>query len=321
MHDQLNPITRDLAERTGADTVLLVLRDGADGPFDTVSVWDAEERHDNLLLLLPPEGGGFARRVLDSDRAAVEPIAPGKGALVPAGAPRYAAGAPVRTPGGVTGVLYALYSQEPDQAVSLWVVESYARLVSLCLHDAGVLEGLVWEGRRDALTGCLSYGALHQEVARELGRSERHGRSLSCCFVDLDRFKAVNDRHGHLHGSRVLAEAAAELREGMRAEDMLGRYGGDEFLALLPDTDERDASALAERLRSRLATGMSDASGHIDASIGVAQWVKGSSAEEMLAAADDALRAAKARGGGMVVRASRRRLESVPGDRPARVRA
>ena len=128
-------------------------------------------------------------------------------------------------------------------------VEAYARLAALCLHDPGTLDGLLSAARRDALTGCLSYGALRKELEREIHRAARHGRDVSCCFVDLDGFKLVNDQHGHLHGSRVLARVAAALAKGMRDGDTLGRYGGDEFVAVLPDTDEDAAATLAERLR------------------------------------------------------------------------
>ncbi len=128
---------------------------------------------------------------------------------------------------------------------------------------------------------------------------------MSCCFIDLDRFKQVNERFGHLHGSRVLANVAGALESGMREGDRLGRFGGDEFVAVLPDTNETSAQVLAERLRQRIVeTAQKGSSAAIDASIGVARWVPGSSGEELLAAADDALREAKASGGAMVIRAS-----------------
>ena len=303
-------ITRDLGTRAGAETTVLALRDGANGPTEVVSAWDAEPGPDNLPR--PPLAGGFVGRVLDSEHSAVEPIAAGARLT-------HAAGAPVRTPDGTAGALCAAFSAPPDVALTLWLVESYARLAALCLHDPNVLDGLLEEARRDALTGCLSYGAVHQELIREIRRSARHGRSLSCCFIDLDRFKAVNDRHGHLHGSRVLASVAAALREGVRDGDTLGRYGGDEFLVLLPDTDEAAAFVLAERLRARIAAAKPGGTkSTIDASIGVAQWLPGSSAEEMLAAADDALRSAKALGGGAAFRASDMQAIPLPGNAAGR---
>jgi diguanylate cyclase (GGDEF)-like protein len=137
-------------------------------------------------------------------------------------------------------------------------------------------------------------------LSRETTRAERYGHALSVCFIDLDRFKRVNDLHGHTHGNRVLLEVAAALRACMRAGDTLGRYGGDEFVAILPETEEAEARVLAERIRARIsaATALSAAE-PLDASVGIAQWSPGWSAEAILGAADRALLAAKADGGGI----------------------
>lgn len=143
------------------------------------------------------------------------------------------------------------------------------------------------------------------ELEREILRAERSGHPVSCCFVDLDHFKGVNDRHGHLYGNQVLAEVAAALRHGVRAGDTIARYGGDEFLVILPDADEAAARALAARLRTRISTtrpGGSDVG--LDGSIGVAEWRPGLTADELLGAADAALLHAKDGGGGMVAWAS-----------------
>ena len=191
-----------------------------------------------------------------------------------------------------------------DPAIVLWLVERYAGLASLCLHDAGMLERWLAAPQLDELTGCLSYAAIRAELDREIGRSERHGLSLSCCFIDLDRFKSVNDRHGHLQGNRVLADVAKVLRGALRICDTLGRYGGDEFVAILPDTGQSAACVLANRLRSTISTTTPDGANEpLDASVGVAQWRPHQTAEELLAAADKALLNAKAAGGGTVVRA------------------
>ena len=175
-------------------------------------------------------------------------------------------------------------------------------MASMCLHDAGTLDGLLAAARLDALTGCLNYAATHAELEREIRRCARHRRAMTCCFIDLDRFKLVNDRHGHPQGSRVLAEVAAALRAGVRVGDSVGRYGGDEFVVLLPDTDRDAAHTLTERLRATICT-TTVAGGHepLDASIGLAQWRAGMTAEDLLAVADDALRTAKREGGGRVV--------------------
>ncbi len=184
-------------------------------------------------------------------------------------------------------------------------MESYARLASLCLSDRETLDGLLSGGRDDGLTGCLTHAAFLLELDREGGRADRHGAAVSCCFIDLDRFKRVNDRYGHLHGSRVLADIASLLRARIRSEDTLARYGGDEFVLLLPDTDEAAAVELAGRLRAIITETMVNLPRDpIDASIGVAQREPGSPAKAVLDAADQALLAAKTIGGGTVIAAN-----------------
>lgn len=241
--------------------------------------------------------------MLESGRVACEPIDTERDRTLGAGV-TFAAGAPILPPGGPPGALCVGFSSRPiDTALTLWQVEGYARLASPCRHEAGMLDGLLAVARRDGLTGCLDYAAVRAELDREIQRSERHGRTMSCCcFIDLDDFKHVNDCHGHLYGNQVLAEVAAVLRHGVRSGDTVGRYGGDEFLAILPDTGEAEACALSERLRSKIfTTKPSGNDQRLDTSIGVAEWRPGSTADEMLGAADAALLRAKDGGGGIVV--------------------
>jgi diguanylate cyclase (GGDEF)-like protein len=306
---ELDLIVRDLARRMGAETGLLTVVDGTEGIVEVLAARGGVPSHDGLPLSAVD---GFVGRVLKFGRAAVEPLDPNHddslGAPLSGRLLTYAAGAAVRAPGGPPGALCVGFSRRPahDLTHTLWLVESYARLASLCLLDAGALGGLLESARRDGLTGCLNYSATRRELGREIRRSNRHGLSVSCCFIDLDRFKGVNTQYGHLQGSRVLAAVGAGLCDEVRSDDTVGRYGGDEFVALLPETGERAAMQLAERLRARIATtelfdGEPD---RIDASIGVAQWRPGCSVEVTLAEADDALRAAKAAGGGKVVSAT-----------------
>jgi diguanylate cyclase (GGDEF)-like protein len=261
----------------------------------------------NGLASSPRAGVGFLGRVLESALSAAEPIDsehdPSLGVAASGARLTYALGAGIRTPDGPPGALCVGFASRPaDEELILWRIESYARLASLCLHESGTLDGLLATARLDGLTGCLNYAAIRAELDREIRRAERHARQLSCCFIDLDHFKAVNDLHGHLYGNRVLAEVGAALRAGVRAEDTIGRYGGDEFLAILPDAGETAALTLAERLRASIVSknpGRSDE--RLDTSIGVAQWRPGSTADDLLAAADAALLGAKDGGGGTVV--------------------
>jgi diguanylate cyclase (GGDEF)-like protein len=190
-----------------------------------------------------------------------------------------------------------------DHETTMWTIESYARIAALWMHDPAALDGLAEAARRDSLTGVLNYGAARAELAREVSRASRHRLEFSCCFLDLDGFKQINDLHGHLHGNTVLSRVAATLRSSMREFDILGRFGGDEFIVILPETDASSARAMAERLRLQVA-GATSSVLPLTASIGVAAWAQGMTADGLLAAADEALAAAKNAGGGVVVAAA-----------------
>src|SRR5574343_734305 len=102
----------------------------------------------------------------------------------------------------------------------------------------------------DALTGALSRHALFEHGQREVERARRNGRPLAALMLDLDHFKQVNDTHGHLVGDQVLKDFATRVQNALRRVDLLGRFGGEEFLVLLPEADAAQAWAVAERIRS-----------------------------------------------------------------------
>jgi diguanylate cyclase (GGDEF)-like protein len=98
-------------------------------------------------------------------------------------------------------------------------------------------EALREQASRDALTGLLNYGAIHDVLCRELARTEREGPSISAVMIDIDHFKSVNDQYGHMVGDQVLREVARRLTDSIRPYDTVGRYGGEEFLLIMPDFD------------------------------------------------------------------------------------
>lgn len=148
----------------------------------------------------------------------------------------------------------------------------------------------------DALTGLANRRRFVDEAARMMSRSERHDEPLSLLLFDLDHFKHVNDKFGHVVGDSVLREIAQHMRVCLRVEDLPCRWGGEEFVALLPLTDERAAWQVADRLRANIAATPLLIGGNrlaITVSCGIAQWHVGEPLEHFLARADKALYEAK----------------------------
>jgi diguanylate cyclase (GGDEF)-like protein len=153
----------------------------------------------------------------------------------------------------------------------------------------------------DDLTRLYNSRYLNQALRRETKRASRSGRPLSLLFLDLDGFKTVNDNHGHLAGSKALAETATIIRGCARETDVVARFGGDEFALILPDTGKEGALSVATRIRERVGAAQFLASDglslHLTVSIGVATLPDSAgSAEELLKAADAAMYRVKASG-------------------------
>ena len=151
----------------------------------------------------------------------------------------------------------------------------------------------------DPLTGILNRRAFLAAVTGELTRMRSHHESSSVVLLDLDGFKSANDNYGHIAGDEVLATCSLLLRDEMRASDIVARWGGDEFIVLLPNTSPENAAACAERYRAALK-GATSATWpeqlHISASLGVAELRHDVGFDEALAAADHALYRAKHEG-------------------------
>ncbi len=156
--------------------------------------------------------------------------------------------------------------------------------------------------RTDPLTSVHNRRSVMELLENEVARTIRHGPPLAVVILDLDYFKQVNDTWGHPTGDLVLKETAGLLRETLRQSDIVGRYGGEEFVLVLPDTSLAGSARLAERCRTRLAeTPVTTGSGeiiHISASFGLAcnEQCLGLSAEALIKAADHALYQAKHKG-------------------------
>jgi diguanylate cyclase (GGDEF)-like protein len=161
----------------------------------------------------------------------------------------------------------------------------------------------------DELSGLFNSRYFFQRVEQEIDRSLRYGRPLSVLFMDIDDFKRFNDQHGHLEGDKVIRELGRTIRKLLRGNDMAFRYGGEEFVAILPETPERGGGLVAERIRShfeQLTFNPADGSGplHATLSVGVAELDRRERPKELLRRADQALYQAKAKGKNQVFRYS-----------------
>jgi two-component system cell cycle response regulator len=157
--------------------------------------------------------------------------------------------------------------------------------------------------RTDALTGLFNRRHLDEELARRYADAHRHGHDLCALLLDIDHFKAVNDTYGHPAGDVVLREFAARVQHELRAGDVAGRWGGEEFLVILPNTDLDGARTMAERIRlAAAATPIPAHDHHISVTVsGGCALGPGDSVEGLLAAADTCLYQAKAGGRDRVV--------------------
>jgi diguanylate cyclase (GGDEF)-like protein len=181
--------------------------------------------------------------------------------------------------------------EEEDQRT----LEAIADLATAACHNAETYHHVQQAARTDALTGLLNHGAMQVRVREEIARARRDATPLSFVIIDLDDFKRVNDVRGHQAGDELLRQVAGVLQAELRPYDQVARYGGDEFVLLLPGSDEADALHVAERVRDAIAGELVGA-----CSLGVAQWHEPLTADTLLEHADRALLLAKRTGKGRV---------------------
>ncbi|MBW2463792.1 MAG: diguanylate cyclase [Deltaproteobacteria bacterium] len=214
---------------------------------------------------------------------------------------------PLKAGGEVTGVVF-LYT-DPDP---VWddrrrvLLETLGVQIGMGLARAHDHEALLQSradfahlATYDALTGVLNRRAIFERLAQERARQERDTHSVSVILFDIDHFKRVNDQYGHAVGDAVLKQVAHRIKAALRPYDEIGRYGGEEFLIVLPGCPEETAGRVAERLRVSLAQTPIDCSVGpltISASFGIAHCSAERTDEALVSAADDALYRAK-RGG------------------------
>jgi len=212
---------------------------------------------------------------------------------------------PMMAQGEHFGLMHVAFEEPPPDPTQAAGREDFLRtiteLLALAMSNARLRENLRLQASRDALTGLLNRRFAEEAFERELSRCGRRGKPVAVLMIDVDHFKAFNDRFGHAAGDFVLRRVASALADGLRHEDVVCRYGGEEFLALLPEADERIALECAERARTRvdaLALQYEGVPlGRLAVSIGVALFpTHGAEPEALIRCADRALYEAKRAG-------------------------
>ncbi len=184
------------------------------------------------------------------------------------------------------------------------VLEAFATLAALAIYRAQRDEELRRLAQTDGLTGLANHRAMREGLAREIARAQRSGKMVAIVVVEVDGFKQINDRHGHLRGDEVLRAVGDVLWTGCREMDLAARFGGDEFLLLLPETSKDDAAQVATRLRDCLQSLRFAEGFRVTASFGVAGFPDdGADADAILEAADEAMYRVKRAGGNSVASA------------------
>ncbi len=222
---------------------------------------------------------------------------------------------PMPSADGVLGLL-AFWDEQQQREYSpeeLALATSLAELAGEAVRSAKLLRRLQDLSETDSLTGLANHRKLCEFLTHEQARTERYGSHFSLVMLDLDEFKLLNDTHGHPAGDAVLRQVAALLAERARAADVVGRYGGDEFLLVMPETTAGEAGEAAEKLRAALAERpYLTATGEqipIRASFGIAAYPDDvPDANGLVAIADANLYASKRRGGDAVTGSAEERL-------------
>ena len=145
----------------------------------------------------------------------------------------------------------------------------------------------------DSLTGLYNRRKINELIQNEIERSERYQKSFSVIIMDIDYFKRVNDRHGHLAGDELLKMLAQILLKTIRHTDNVGRWGGEEFVVLCPETNDEGASSLADKIRQKIEHSTFNDYGKQTASFGIACYQEGDTIDKIISHADEALYMAK----------------------------
>lgn len=199
-------------------------------------------------------------------------------------------------PGGLQSsyLLHSVVFTVLAWAISVMLYKSNHKLI----QDKNLFESLY---ATDRLTGLGNRHKLDEELGREINRAERYDVPLSLFMIDVDRFKAVNDEFGHLVGDSVLRQIAGVMQASLRKTDILGRWGGEEFMVICPNTDVGGAQLVAERVRESVCTTQFTNGRTVSLSIGLDHYIAGEGIESVVQRVDGLMYEAKHTGGNRVV--------------------
>ncbi len=199
--------------------------------------------------------------------------------------------------------VFSLESRRPHafSPEDVITAQHIAHQLALALHTARTYQAAFEQAITDGLTGLKTHRYFMEAVEREWRRSTRSGQEFSIIMLDMDQFKEVNDRHGHLQGDRVLRAVANVLSDSVRQSNVVARYGGDEFAILMPEATTAQAEAFAERMRANIENDPLLRTHGVTASIGIGTFPEhGPTVEEILRVADAGMYLAKYQDGNCV---------------------
>jgi diguanylate cyclase (GGDEF)-like protein len=280
----------------GVDAALARLDDGETPIVATLGLTTEEAQRQAIA---GPPGGAEARSISLVYQYPTEMASDnGPASLIHSGL-----AVPIQTEGGSIGFI-AVYSRSH---IHSWNEDEVRELEELAMRAGPAIENAkrFREARQladlDALTGLHNRRYFHETLGREVSRAHRYDRRLALIVFDLDDFKAINDRIGHLAGDAVIAEAAERIRDVVRSADIACRVGGDEFAVILPESALADADQLYRRLQAALSARPIGQAGRLSFSAGVAELKAEDDPTAFFERADEALYSAKERGKAQVV--------------------
>ena len=290
----LTTLCREVAYATTGDVVLVYFGD-EDAGLTAVA---AHGVPDELIGLRRAPGEGLSGRVLATGAPQVsndyqrDGLAPDSTSALHD--VRSAMSAPLHRGGGLDGAISVGFVDGrwmTDEDLKL--LSAFAELASVACRNADEHAAAMLAASHDALTGCLNHAAFQGRLREEISRSERGAEPFSLVLLDLEDFKEVNERFGHLSGDTVLRTVGELLRLGVREYDHVARFGGDEFALILPETNEAEAAALVGRLVEALDDIATPGEVRLGAHSGLAEWMPGEPPTALIERADQALRKAK----------------------------